>query len=177
MFSLLTYKFGVNKNGFTKRGRPCAVYSMGDGSRHRSFSFAGRKKNKTKIFLIAVVGKFGLFSRSSDDFLTENLPTLYRNLQSFYNVGGKNIKKLECQLFFPVRNNFSSPEDPSPIEYSTHGRSVTCISVWQFRVPVMENFIPASMVWHAIRTIPNEDFIFYRIISDQQHGVRHNWEI
>ena len=40
------------------------------------FSFVGGKKIKIKIYLLAVVGKFGLFSRDSDDFLTENLPTL-----------------------------------------------------------------------------------------------------
>ncbi len=30
------------------------------------------------------------------------------------------------------------------------GASNTCFSSWEFCVPVMENFIPAGMVWHAI---------------------------
>ena len=56
--------------------RPFAVYSMGNGSRQRFYSFVGGKKIKIKIFLLALVGKFGLFSRDFDNFLTENLPTL-----------------------------------------------------------------------------------------------------
>ncbi len=40
------------------------------------FSFARGKKIKRRTYLLAVVGKFGLFSRDFDDFLTENLPSL-----------------------------------------------------------------------------------------------------
>ncbi len=56
--------------------RPCAVYSKGDGSRQRFFSFVGGKKIKIKIYLLAVVEKSGLFLRDCNDFLTENLPNL-----------------------------------------------------------------------------------------------------
>ena len=54
--------------------RPCSVYSMVDGSRQRFFPFVGGKKSKKKIYSLAVVGKFSLFSGDFDDILIEILP-------------------------------------------------------------------------------------------------------
>ena len=42
----------------------------------RCFFLLLEEKNKIKIYLLAVVGKFGLFPRYFDYCLTENLPAL-----------------------------------------------------------------------------------------------------
>ncbi len=51
---------------------PCSVYSMVDGSRQGFFPFVGGKK--IKIYWLAVVGKFGLFSGDFGNILMEILP-------------------------------------------------------------------------------------------------------
>ncbi len=53
---------------------------MGDGSRQRFFLLSEEKKIKIKIHSLAIVGKFVLFSRDFDDFLTELLHSKKRTL-------------------------------------------------------------------------------------------------
>ncbi len=70
----------------------CAVYSMGDGSRQRFFSFGGGKKI-IKIYLVALVGQFRLFSRDFDDILIQ--------ISKLFRMSEEKIKKsLNVNFFF-----------------------------------------------------------------------------
>ncbi len=108
------------------------------------FSFVGGKKIKIKICLLAVVGKFELFSGNFDDILIEILPILYKNLQTFKNVGGKNKKKLGCQLFFLIGNIFCSSEDSSTIEYTEGGPTLGLASLGKHQESLEINNSPAA---------------------------------
>ena len=69
--------------------RPCALYSMGDGSRQRFYPLVGGKKIKIKIYSLAVVGNYGYLSTVFGYFITEILPIGEKNKILFHNVGGK----------------------------------------------------------------------------------------
>ncbi len=82
--------------------------------------FVGGKN--IKIYLLVVVGKFGLFSRDFDDFFNRK-PTNFVK-KSPNSLKCRREKNTWMSKFFPVRNIFSSSEDQSPIEYTAHGLTI-----------------------------------------------------
>ncbi len=68
------------------------------------FPFVGGKKIKIKIYSLAVVGKFGLFSGDFDNILIEKI--IIKKTSELFRMSEEKIKKCLNVNFFSCREQF-----------------------------------------------------------------------